>query len=451
MDHENAGTPGVPLPMTPPMNPPATWKERAIAFVLSSLCFQLVYGFTGWYAGYIGTTACVAFRWEQGIPFLPWMMLPYMSSGIFFALAFALCTRHAELRNLTRRINFITIATGAAFLIFPLRYSFPKAQLEEAWLRPLFQLLEQWDTPYNQAPSLHVSYACVYWSLIRGKTRGIFKSAVAIWLLLMGISTLFVYQHHLVDVLSALPLAALAFLIFPATPAGIGKHRNTTIGGTYLSLSLITFLPALWLVLYQSALALLLLWVPLVLLLVGLAYARNNPRFLKSPDGSIPLLKQILYLPYMSVYRFLWCFFRNRQTVELLPGVFIGARLTRHEARQWLRQSPLCVIDLSAELADPIALRHNAATISCPLLDIGEANATTLQEILRQLPPPSMTGDRKTTLYIHCLMGYSRSCLLAALYLCQHCGLSYAQACTLIREKSPRAILPNDFTPPELN
>lgn len=200
----------------------ATWKERLLWLGLSYLLFYLIYSFTGWYAGRLEHVESFMFRLEQQMPFISCMVIPYMSSGVFFAYVFCICSYKDELHLLARRLNFVTLVSGIFFMLFPLQFSLARPQVDNECFRFLFRFLELYDTPYNQAPSLHISYACIFWSVIARKVRGGWKIGMAAWLWLMGLSTLFIYQHHLIDVITALILVYVTFLLFPGS-----KKRNT--------------------------------------------------------------------------------------------------------------------------------------------------------------------------------------------------------------------------------
>ena len=61
------------------------------------------------------------YPWERYIPFVPLMILPYMSIDLFFVAAPFLCQRRDELRTLSRRIIFAILVAGAFFLVMPLK------------------------------------------------------------------------------------------------------------------------------------------------------------------------------------------------------------------------------------------------------------------------------------------------------------------------------------------
>ncbi len=79
--------------------------------------------------------------------------------------------------------------------------------------------------PRNCVPSLHVGWALLlYW---HGRTLGgAARAGTALWLALTALATLATGQHYLVDLVMAVPFAALVdVLAEPASPAGAGPAR----------------------------------------------------------------------------------------------------------------------------------------------------------------------------------------------------------------------------------
>lgn len=140
--------------------------EKGLWLGFSYLLFGIVYYSAGKYAQSLNSVLSFVFDFEYHIPFLPWMIIPYMSSGLFFCYAFYLCDTKSQLYVLAKRINFLTIVSGILFVIIPLKNAFIKPDVTTNGFNYFYQQLQQWDTPFNQAPSLHVGYACVYWTAV---------------------------------------------------------------------------------------------------------------------------------------------------------------------------------------------------------------------------------------------------------------------------------------------
>ncbi|MDR2122606.1 MAG: dual specificity protein phosphatase family protein [Flavobacteriaceae bacterium] len=423
----------------------ATLKDKFLGLMASYILFLIIYNFSGWYVSNIGNVDSFVFRFEYHIPFLSWMIVPYMSSGLLFGLVFFMCSSRNQLILLTKRINFITIVSGLCFIIFPLKYSFVKPEVETPLLNLCYQFLNSWDTNYNQAPSLHISYACVFWSILRTELNGRWKTAAEVWLLIMSISTLTIYQHHFIDIVAALLLVCVTFLVFPNN-----KNRNFRIQFIFFLSGMLFILMALLVYQYISISGLLILWVSLALFLVGMAYGNSNARFLKRKDGTISMINTILYFPYIFTYKIMRRFFckNNKQPVrEVFPHIFVGAMLYSAKlVNEFGIDDKTIVIDLSAEVEENKMIRQNSIYYSFPILDVGDASkeyVTSIVDLICEKYKILQPGEK---IHIHCLMGYSRSVYIAAMFIKRYLNISTEKAIAIVSERYPEAIFPRYFS-----
>lgn len=187
------------------------WNGYAVLFC--SILFFSVYGGTTYYSKNFADAESFVFEFEKEIPFISWMLIPYMSSGLFFAMVFFWCRTKTQLKIYTLRFALATVVAGICFVIFPLKHSFERPQTNNEAVLSFEKFIELFDSPYNQAPSLHVTYAVLYWTVVKVRFDGLTKWLIAVWLLLMIISTVFVYQHHIIDLISGLFLAVFCLLV----------------------------------------------------------------------------------------------------------------------------------------------------------------------------------------------------------------------------------------------
>lgn len=138
------------------------------------------------------------------------MILPYMSIDLFFISAPFLCRTNEELRVFARRIAAAIMIAGLCFLLFPLRFAFPRSHAA-GWLGAIFDWFRGLDAPYNLFPSLHAALMLLLAGLYWRHTRGILRAAIAIWFALIAASPLLTYQHHLIDILGGIALGVGCF------------------------------------------------------------------------------------------------------------------------------------------------------------------------------------------------------------------------------------------------
>lgn len=188
-------------------------RLKAYSALICTLLFITLYSATTYYSKTYADASSFTFPFEENLPFVPWLIIPYLSSGIFFGLMFFWCQSERILRLYTKRFIFVTVVAATIFLLFPLKNTFVRPELDHIAVKIFDKLLEYFDSPYNQAPSLHVTYAVLYWTVLKLRFSGYLKVIIAIWLLLMIVSTVFVYQHHIIDVISGLLLGLISILV----------------------------------------------------------------------------------------------------------------------------------------------------------------------------------------------------------------------------------------------
>jgi len=192
----------------------AVKRSKALAVSVGlSVLFLIVYGGCNWITARRANVGTFYFEWERGIPFVPFFILPYMSIDLFFVTAPFLCRTERELSILAKRIAAAIIVAGICFLTFPLRFAFPRPPAD-GWLGSIFDWFRGMDAPYNLLPSLHAALMLILLDVYLRNTRGLIRIAITVWFVLIALSPVLTYQHHLIDIVGGFVLAALCFLIF---------------------------------------------------------------------------------------------------------------------------------------------------------------------------------------------------------------------------------------------
>src|SRR5262249_23486395 len=106
---------------------PLSWWMRGIWIVILGGFFFLVYGGCNWISAQRASVPSFSWAWEQRIPFIPTLIVPYMSLDLFFAGAIWLCGKNELKLHAKRVVAAISIA-AVCFLVFPLKYSFAKPE-----------------------------------------------------------------------------------------------------------------------------------------------------------------------------------------------------------------------------------------------------------------------------------------------------------------------------------
>jgi membrane-associated phospholipid phosphatase len=177
-----------------------------------SLLFLLVYGGCLWVTARRDDVGVFYWAWEHAIPFVPFMILPYMSIDLFFVATPFLFSQERELKVFVARVASAIVLAGICFLVVPLRFAFPRPHAA-GWLGALFDWFRGMDAPYNLFPSLHAALLLFLIDAYARHLRGLARAAVMLWFMLIGLSPLLTHQHHVIDILGGFALAAVCFFV----------------------------------------------------------------------------------------------------------------------------------------------------------------------------------------------------------------------------------------------
>ena len=387
----------------------ARFKLRLSYLALNASVFGIAYTLSNVYASSRAPLASVAMNWERTLPFLPWMIVPYMSSGIFFAGSFFWLHRQDQLRVLSQRLLLCTVIACLIFVLWPLQLSSVRPAIDSKLWAGLFAYLNFVDRPYNQLPSLHVAYCVVIWSSLKQGRSPLFKRVLGAWLALVAIATLFTYQHHSLDVLAGLLLGCLA--VFFVSPLALGQRYTPAVALHYLLAALGSIFLGV-----VTGLAYVGMYFALCFSLVSWAYWRQNPSFLHKRHGQFPAVSWLLFAPYLLGYWLIWRCVRVRERGKpairhCTDTLLISRRLTRAEAK--VLPPGCCVIDLANELTELKFLRAGRYHYF-PMLDLMPIKPASCAQIVALIETEVAAGR---SVLLHCAMGYARSVEISDAYL----------------------------------
>jgi membrane-associated phospholipid phosphatase len=397
------------LPNICPADVAPTWQQRVGLMAINAVLFQTLYSACNAAALRANVTEHVATPWDAAVPFVPWMLLPYITSVPLLMLAFWLTPGRQSLRALSQRCMLATVLATLVFALWPLRVSIERPLPEVPLLAFVSEALKRVDAPFNQWPSLHAAFCVILWPALRPVWSNLLaRTLLAAWLILVAASTVLTLQHHLLDLLGGVLLGVAVCAVVPAYRDAPWVSLHYAVMATAALVLGLTQLPLV-----------LCVWLAACCLAVAWAYARRDADFLHKRDGSFPLWVRVLYAPYLVGYWLTWCLVRWRGRGQapvtlFAPRLWIGRRLDDHEARSL---PPGCVvIDLAAELSATPALRcqipHTFA-----LLDLMPPPADRLTLIVATVDAELARGH---TVYLHCAMGIRRSREVAMAWRARH-------------------------------
>jgi protein-tyrosine phosphatase len=419
--------------MAPMARTRLTGKAVAASAGLSAL-FLIVYGWTNWFAAQRSNVPTLFFEWERLIPFVPIMIVPYMSIDLFFVAAPFLCRDDRELATFAKRIAAAILVGGLCFLLFPLRFAFERPHAA-GWLGAFFDWFRGMDQPYNLLPSLHIALRTILADTYARHSRGILRYASNLWFVLIGLSAVLTYQHHVMDVVAGFALGVYCLYFFPEPAARTPGVPNRRVGSYYLiGAFVVASLAVLW-----WPWGAFLIWPTMSLGIAASAYFRTGQATFRKQNGRLPWTTWWALGPVLLGQEISRLYYRRkcRAWDELTPRVWIGGVLSGKEAAVAVRKGVTAVLDLTAEFSEAEPFR-SLIYKNIPLLDLTAPTLAQLEESAAFVDEQSKSG----VVYVHCKIGYSRTAGVAAAYLLRAGAVrTVAEAIEFVRRSRPTIVI----------
>ncbi len=374
-----------------------------------SLLFLVVYGGSNWLTSQRVGIGSFYFSWERKIPFVPAMILPYMSIDLFFVAAPFFCRDDRQRRTLARRMAAAILISGACFLAFPLRFAFERPPVG-GFLGVIFNNFRQLDRPFNQFPSLHITLCVMLGVFFWDRSRGVMRGAILLWFVLIAASTVLTFQHHVIDVIGGLALAGICLYLFDDEPMRMPVTPNRRVGKNYALGAAALAIIAL----ASGPLGWILLWPALSMALMAAAYFGVGPGIFRKRYGKISTIARLALGPVWLGQRISLIHYSRQcdNWHELTDRVWIGRKLSISESRRAHEAGVTAVLDLTCEFSEAAPFRR-MRYLQLPIMDLTAPTAEQLHIAWKFIAEQSEHG----IVYVHCKAGFSRTAAAAGAFL----------------------------------
>lgn len=432
---------------------------RLTHFILTLLIFSLIYPITNLYSTYLHQYTpipSIIFPIDYMIEFIPPMIIFYSCSWLLFVGGFFLIQQQ-QLAHLTARLILATILAGLCYYYFPLRFSFHREDFifwQIDW-QPFYDLLMLVDEPFNQSPSLHVTYAILIAYSMRSTAKTwhiVYRTLFYTISILTALSTLFTWQHHSIDIICGILFAiAIIYLEHHLSNKNVLNHKKNII--KYLTFAIVSFillatLPIIFhlpIPLQHLSLALA-YYLLFSFICISFLYYKDNHFYQKTlikscnknQYGKITLLSKILLAPLSCIYYLMWSIaqktgfcqtqknpiiLHHHHHIELIAtGKLKQADFNQLINHYTQRNYRIIYIDNSIELSTPSFYQHQLSYYHIPMLDLTVYDHNQYPRLHHHLKKieEDISSTEKNLIICQCVMGRSRSvamlaCLLAYL------------------------------------
>ncbi|HSS76330.1 MAG TPA: phosphatase PAP2 family protein [Thermoanaerobaculia bacterium] len=188
-----------------------------LSYLFSKIFFS-VYGGTSLLAALRRTRPDFHFAWELRLPFIPWLSVVYLSVPLLLLLTPFILRTWRSFTPFFLALTAETLAAGVVYLSLPMVQVYPP-RVASGLGGAIFHLADRLNLQYNEFPSLHIAFA-VTAAIVFGKRCGpLGRLLFTLWTLGVAASTLFLHEHHTLDLASGavLGLLGVAFAWRPAS------------------------------------------------------------------------------------------------------------------------------------------------------------------------------------------------------------------------------------------
>lgn len=414
-------------------------KHNIKWIALLGVLFFTSYGAVNHLTAYLDTIRPIpsfVWDWEKYIPFIPIFIYPYMAIDLLYALAFFIIPKKRYKENDYKKIInglgfallFNQLFSIISFLSFPLKFSFDKPDIPEQY-QLMFNTLLNFDLPYNQTPSLHISILVILFVFYN---QHIYikwiKYCLNFLFVAILFSVIFTYQHHFIDVLMGLFLGISLVLMFNYDPkyyATFPKYEKIYKNKVYkiylsiiilfsIGLFIIPIMNNIYLINFQyNPTVYIILWTLFLSFLTSFKIMFYGSNFKIRNEHSffthIFIAVNSLYIFIREL--FIYPFHYYKDPIEINPNLYISNYLA-------LKNKKLHPNSIIINLAWEINHRSRKnRIISYPLIDLIYPNKDQLKEITREIEHYINSGKQ---VYIHCALGMFRTIIVTVYYLHIH-------------------------------
>jgi membrane-associated phospholipid phosphatase/rhodanese-related sulfurtransferase len=374
------------------------------------MLFLLLYGGSAWVTSVRSDVGTWYYSWERWIPFVPMMVVPYMSIDLFFFAAPFFCRDRSELRVLANRLSAVLIIAALCFLVYPLQLAVERPEAT-GFFGTIYNWFTSMDKPYNLFPSMHIALRTVLAVHYDRHSRGIVNVVMHVWFFLIGLSTLLLYQHHVIDVVGGFVLAILVMYAVDGRTWRQSKTDGQRFAWTYGT----GFIGFLIPVFFAPSLGWWLLWPSLACGCVALGYAWAGPAVYRRSGGRLSWPSKLVLGPVLAAQWLSWKYYARQASAmdHVADGVWIGRHLSEREAAGMVDGKIAAVIDVCNAFDEPDSLLA-IDRLELPVLDLTAPSCQQLSQAVAFIEQHRHHG-----VLVHCKAGYSRSAAIVAAWLLQ--------------------------------
>lgn len=163
-----------------------------------------------------GTLISLTTSFDAAIPVIPVFVVPYLSfiPLVFVVLPWLTASQPKVFSSYTLSLFITQMILNVLYLLVPATVTRPQLIGNDVFSNLLRDLVWKLDEPVNTFPSNHVAFSVIaILAIAKLGKRTWLTTGLQVWLGLVCLSTLFVHQHVIADVVAGVIIGSTVFLV----------------------------------------------------------------------------------------------------------------------------------------------------------------------------------------------------------------------------------------------
>jgi membrane-associated phospholipid phosphatase len=179
-----------------------------LSYLFSKIFFS-VYGGASLLARLRGARPDFHFAWELKLPFVPSLSIVYLTVPLLLLLTPFILRTWRSFTPFFLTLTAETLVGGIFFLLLPMAQAYPE-RVATGFFGGVFKLADRMNLDYNEFPSLHIAFAVTAALVFSRRCGWLGRTLFFLWVVVVAVSTLFLHEHHLLDLAGGIVLGLAA-------------------------------------------------------------------------------------------------------------------------------------------------------------------------------------------------------------------------------------------------
>lgn len=184
-------------------------QMKLLIGILFFIIYYIIFGFSSMASGMIHNRITLALPVESGIPYLPAWSMVYLSISFLLFISLYIFIDWTLMAAFAITLLIETAIAGLFFIIIPIKLIYLPSDTSGD-LSTIVYIAKFFSMNNNYFPSLHTAFAFTAAFAYGKYCSKLIKPIFYLWASAIALSTLFIHEHHIADLMAGYLLSLLA-------------------------------------------------------------------------------------------------------------------------------------------------------------------------------------------------------------------------------------------------